>query len=371
MLEHIRGPKRSSLAVNLLSFLQENLPVRTRGVARLFLEIARHLDSERERERYEQELAWWIGVDEAQEFSKYLHKAVRGGRLEPFVIFNEVERNWRIRWPPYKSLAILDALAADDPEAPMLPIGLLGRFYWLRASLRHDYALYAEALDDASFGLRVSEGQPLAEASLHEILGLLKMRIGNYKEALHHFNRTRVMRERELGRDHPDVATILSNLGSLYCTQGKYAEADPLYQRALGIREKALGPEHPDVAQSLNNLAELYRAQGKYAQAEPLYQRALEIREKALGPEHPDVAQSPNNLARLYYAQGKYAEAEPLFQRALGIREKALGPEHPDVAQALENYALLLRQTGRESQAAEMEARAKAIRARHPSQRPS
>jgi len=43
MLEHIRGPKRSSLAVNLLSFLQENLPVRTRGVARLFLEIARHL----------------------------------------------------------------------------------------------------------------------------------------------------------------------------------------------------------------------------------------------------------------------------------------------------------------------------------------
>ena len=43
----------------------------------------------------------------------------------------------------------------------------------------------------------------------------------------------------------------------LYRTQGKYAEAEPLYKRALAIREKTLGREHPDVAQSLNYLAGL------------------------------------------------------------------------------------------------------------------
>ena len=69
--------------------------------------------------------------------------------------------------------------------------------------------------------------------------------------------------------------------------QGKYAEAEPLYQRSLAIREKALGKDHPDVATSLNNLAALYHNQGKYAEAEPLYQRSLAIWEKALGKTIP------------------------------------------------------------------------------------
>ena len=86
--------------------------------------------------------------------------------------------------------------------------------------------------------------------------------------------------------------------------QGKYSEAIPLAESALAIREKVLGKEHPDVATSLNNLAELYRLQGNYSKAEPLYLRSLAIREKVLGKEHPDVAQSLNNLAVLYDSQG-------------------------------------------------------------------
>ena len=94
------------------------------------------------------------------------------------------------------------------------------------------------------------------------------------------------------------------------------------YRRSLEIREKQLGRDHPDVATSLNNLAALYQAMGRYAEAEPLYRRSLAIREKQLGPDHPDVATSLNNLAALYQAMGRYAEAEPLYRRSLEIREK-------------------------------------------------
>ena len=97
---------------------------------------------------------------------------------------------------------------------------------------------------------------------------------------------------------------------------GRYADAIPLAQQALAIREKVLGRDHPDVALDLNNLAMLYDSQGRYADAEPLYQRSLAIREKALGRDHPDVAQSLNNLALLYYSQGRYADAKPLYQRS-------------------------------------------------------
>ena len=56
----------------------------------------------------------------------------------------------------------------------------------------------------------------------------------------------------------------------MYMDDVIYDDAEPLHKRALEIREKALGPVHPDVASSLNNLASLYKDQGKYEDAEPL-----------------------------------------------------------------------------------------------------
>jgi len=127
---------------------------------------------------------------------------------------------------------------------------------------------------------------------------------------------------------------------------GRYDDAVPLAERALAILEKALGAEHPNVATALNSLATLYANKGDYERAEPLYQRALTILEKALGAEHPDVATALNNLAALYAYKGDYARAEPLYQRALAITEKALGAEHPDVATSLSNLATLYEAKG-------------------------
>ena len=55
------------------------------------------------------------------------------------------------------------------------------------------------------------------------------------------------------------MATSLNNLAILYQDMGRYAEAEPLYRRSLAIGEKQLGRDHPDVANSLDNLADLYR----------------------------------------------------------------------------------------------------------------
>jgi tetratricopeptide (TPR) repeat protein len=144
------------------------------------------------------------------------------------------------------------------------------------------------------------------------------------------FQRALAIYEQQLGAMHPDTATSLNNLATLYSTQSKYVEAEPLYRRALAIREQQLGAMHPDTASSLDNLALLYSTQGKYVEAEPLYRRALAIYEQQLGPMHPDTALSLNNLAALYDTQRMYAEAEPLYRRALAICENTLGRNHPN-----------------------------------------
>jgi tetratricopeptide (TPR) repeat protein/transcriptional regulator with XRE-family HTH domain len=170
-------------------------------------------------------------------------------------------------------------------------------------------------------------------------LASLYIRQGKYGEAELLCRQTLEIREMQVGREHPDTATCLNNLAYLYSEQGRYAEAEALYQEVLEIREVKLGKEHLETVSCLNNLALLYLQQGKYAQAEPLLQRALEIRKARLGKEHPDTARSFHNLALSYTHQGKYMEAEPLYQWAVKMYLQHLGEGHPDTARGLQSLA--------------------------------
>ncbi len=64
--------------------------------------------------------------------------------------------------------------------------------------------------------------------------------------------------------------------------QGKYTEAIPLAEKVLAIREKILGREHPDVATSLNNLAVLYWGKGDITRTTDFLTRGLAVQEKNL-----------------------------------------------------------------------------------------
>jgi CHAT domain-containing protein len=124
------------------------------------------------------------------------------------------------------------------------------------------------------------------------------------------------IREKALGKTHPDYATSLNNLALLYSSMGNYQKAEPLLVEALQIREKALGKAHPSYAASLNNLASLYERMHNYEKAEPMYLQAMQIQEKALGKEHPNYATSLHNLASLYETMGNYQKAQPLLLEA-------------------------------------------------------
>ncbi|PZV26006.1 MAG: tetratricopeptide repeat protein [Snowella sp.] len=241
----------------------------------------------------------------------------------------------------------------DSPKLASL-YGQLGKVYRQQIEQGH-YTTFGQEASRAEQLLQKAinqSSQPsdfLAE-NLNNLAGLYRSQ-GKYSEAEPLIARSLAIKEKQLGEDHPSVATGLNNLADLYESQGKYEEAEPLYRRSLAIMEKQLGENHPDVATSLNNLAGLYDSQGKYAEAEPLYLRSLAIREKQLGEDHPSVAISLNNLAGLYKSQGKYEEAEPLFRRALAIWEKQLGKNHPLVASSLNNLALLYKTQGKYAEA--------------------
>jgi tetratricopeptide (TPR) repeat protein len=219
-------------------------------------------------------------------------------------------------------------------------------------SARGDVEFYAGRYADAAvwyqkaLALRPNDPDLLNAASLALLEG------AQYSAAERLLRRALVIREQTLNPDHPDVATALHNLASLYSDQGKLEAAESLYRRALAIDEKALGPDSPVLAMTLNSLAGVYEAQDKLAEAEPLLQRALAIQQKALGAENPFVAEILSKLAVLYQSQGELAKAEPLFRRALAMRQKTLDPGHPDVAKSLNNLARLYFDQGKLAEAA-------------------
>lgn len=167
--------------------------------------------------------------------------------------------------------------------------------------------------------------------------------------------------KKQVGEDHPDYASSLSNLGVAYAGNFQFDLAEPLYIRATEIRKKALGENHPQYASGISNLGTLYFRAGKYDDAKKLLLQAIELRKKILSEEHPDYLLSLHNLADVYNLSGEYEKAEPLYIRVIALRKKVLGEEHPFYAISLNNLALLYMNLGQYEKTEQLYIQAKEI----------
>ena len=69
-----------------------------------------------------------------------------------------------------------------------------------------------------------------------------------------------VIKEREYGSDHREVAITLTNLGNAYGDLGDAKKQRDLLERALVIEEREYGSDHCEAATTLTNLGNAYDA---------------------------------------------------------------------------------------------------------------
>lgn len=251
----------------------------------------------------------------------------------------ESDLNYAEAMRMYKKAVVLEE---DNPEY-LLAAGKMARKL-------AEYKLAEEWLEYL-LEIREAEGESAELGSVLHELALLRKNQGKYAEAEPLYLQAVAVKEKALGKDHPDVAEALNDLAVLYWCKENYGEAEPLYLCALAVKEQFFGKDHPCVAQTLNDFAILYRKQGRMEEAKSLHLRALEIREKNFGKEHLDIAESLNNLGFLHEKQENYLEAEKLYLRSLSIKEQLLGKEHPKIALSLTNLADLYRLQSRYNEA--------------------
>ena len=184
------------------------------------------------------------------------------------------------------------------------------------------------------------------------------LRRGEYSAAEAYSRLSLDLRERVLGREHPDTLASVSNLGTVLERQGKYDEAEAMHRRALEEYEKVLRREHSNTLNSVSNLRVVLLGQGKYKEAEAMHRRDLEGSEKALRREHSDTLSSVSNLRAVLERQEKYEEAEAMHQQALEGRKKVLRREHPHTLSSVSHLGVVLERQGKYDEAEAMHRRA-------------
>jgi len=179
-----------------------------------------------------------------------------------------------------------------------------------------------------------SESKPYLRA-LSELAKLLQEVTSNFAEAKNIFERVIAVREKVLGRDHPDTASGLNNLAGLLDTLGDYEAAQPLYERALSIREEVLGHSHYETAHTMADLGGLFQSISRFEEAQTLYRNALEIYQNTLGERSHHTILCMTYLAGIHEEKGDYEVSEGIFRQALILNRSILNSSDPDLASSI------------------------------------
>jgi tetratricopeptide (TPR) repeat protein len=159
------------------------------------------------------------------------------------------------------------------------------------ASKAHDEGRYAEAVRLYTTELATEEAKPAPSwvqlSHLNNQLGLALDEAGQIDHALEYHQKSLAIMLKQLGADHPDVATSYNNIGLVYDNKAEYDKALEYYQKSLAIYLKQLGPDHPDVAISYWSIGAAWRGKKDMAKAKEFIGKGHAILLKRLGPDHP------------------------------------------------------------------------------------
>ena len=148
----------------------------------------------------------------------------------------------------------------------------------------------------------------------------------------------------------PRRAQSMSNLGALYYSSGRYPEALKEYQAALPVFYQVYGKEHPQIATILNNLGRSQLMAGDIEKADPLLRQSLSITKSFEGEASEDLIAPLNSVAMIDAFRGHVDVAQNELAQAESI---ARGPNQGELLdQVLLNEADLALANGNRDRAA-------------------
>lgn len=180
------------------------------------------------------------------------------------------------------------------------------------------------------------------KATCYGTIGTGHYYLGEYKEALEGFVKSKEMNEEIFGSRHQRTATAMFNVGSAKLELKDFDGALEQFQECVSIYEELYGEEHLYTADAYDNVGRVCQEKKDYASAIEYYEKALLTRKTCHGSDmHPSVAISYNNIALLQREKKDPSSALKTFERSLKIWESIHGTEHPETATTFYNMGLV------------------------------
>jgi len=243
LLEHVPWDKRKRLAAELLDFVRNRVPVATRGVARLFVNLAEHTGDPKEREPYLRLLRWWVSPGDVERLTAAVAAELETGKTTPEALLEIADRASGI-WPPPHRLALLAALSEGEISRP-----IQADSHYLRAGLLRESGQPQEALREAELALMAAEEvhgmQSAPRGAILTLTGVLAGDLGDFTRARADFEQSLSVHRGVFGDRHPSVAASLANLAALNRHLGETQKARDLFDQAYGIARETQGDDHP------------------------------------------------------------------------------------------------------------------------------
>ena len=165
------------------------------------------------------------------------------------------------------------------------------------------------------------------------------------------------LHEQELGEEHVETGSVLSDLGILHRAQGRLEEARACLEKAHKIHGRALSYTSLEAMRDVHFLSCTLAELGDVPAAVEVYDRALEVTDRIVGGDPDELAELQFDVAAMYVEWEHYAGARELLAMCLGTFKRKKGPR---LAVALELAAHIEEISGRYLSAiAELERAAK------------
>ncbi|HTV55007.1 MAG TPA: protein kinase, partial [Terriglobia bacterium] len=157
------------------------------------------------------------------------------------------------------------------------------------------------AVDEAESQVaKIFMDRPLAEATVHEMLGIAYLNLGEASQAVKQYERAFELREANQGDKHPETADARNQLAVAYRLARRTADASRLFHHI---------PDSPTHAAALATLGSMLLMQKKPAEAELNLRESLLIREK-IQPHNWVTYETKSLIGEALLDQKKYADAQ-------------------------------------------------------------
>ena len=198
------------------------------------------------------------------------------------------------------------------------------------------------ALEDLSVGLAhyagAGRGESKQAALCHSYLGTLYYNTGKYRQAEDQFLRSLEIRTRQWGENHPEVGSVLNDLGLVYGQTSPFKALEQ-YDRVLALYASTYGPQHPKNAIVYSNIGIMYKKMGLHEEAIAQFEKASSIWRLVYRNGHPNQALVLSYLGQTHAALKNTEQASRYFHQALRQYRTAYGERHPDIAATCNQFA--------------------------------